>query len=192
MVAVVDVIALAVATSTAADRVSHHQPRRPRGKEGRAGRRGGRVTTEGGRKRRRVDQSDAAAWFRRQDRALALAFQSLPVRAPPPDVPCTAGPPPPAGGSRALPSRSSARASSACYSLSQQSPEATPLQPSLATVFWPAGQAPPPLRWTQPPAWASQDAAREREVWSRRTLRLFVASGTWRLWYSGTPRAECK
>lgn len=98
MVAVVDVIAVAVATSTTAVRLSHHRASRPGGKEGRAGGGGGRVTTEGGQQRRRAAQSGAAAWEWRRDQALNLASHSLLVRAPPPDVSCTADPPPPTGG----------------------------------------------------------------------------------------------
>ncbi|XP_026910328.1 uncharacterized protein LOC113597710 [Acinonyx jubatus] len=106
----------------------------------------------------------------------------------PGDSPCTADPPPPTAGSRELTAPSSARASSACPSLSQPSLEAPPPQPPLATVSGQAPQAPrapPPLLSTQPPAPTSQDAARGREVWSRGTLRPPGASGTWRLPDSG-------
>lgn len=180
MVAVVDVISIAAATSPPV-RKSHHWPSGPGGREGRAGGGDSRVTPGGGRKRRRVVQSNVAAWVWRRNQApdwLSISF-SFGLRSP--DVPCTADPPLPTAGSRELPAPSSARGSSACPSLSQHSLEAPPPQPLWATVSGLARQAPPPLLSTQPPARISQDAARGREVWSGGTLRPRRESARWRL-----------
>lgn len=125
MVAVVDVISIAVSTSPPV-RISHHWPGGPGGKERRAGGGDGRVTPGGGRKRRCVVQSTVAAWVWRRNQApagLSISF-SFGLRSP--DVPCTAGPPPPTAGSWELPARSSALRSPACPSLSQHSLEAPP------------------------------------------------------------------
>lgn len=73
----------------------------------------------------------------------------------PPAVPCTADPPPPAAGSRALPPWNPTPASSTCHSLSQRSPEAPPPRPPSSTSSWLARRAPPLLSsnslWPGPP-----------------------------------------